>query len=181
MTIKRHPKARNLSADADGRLVITHDPEKYMKPICDLLEKNISLRKACDMVGGPSFSVVIKWTHTEKYRLMYDAARRIGYSFMADELLHIADTQQAVEVDEDTGEVKKRRFDQIDVAMTKHRIDTRKWMLAKMLPKIYGERIVSEHVGPDGGPLQIAALDLKGLSTEELSVLQKLLAKANGS
>lgn len=152
-----------------------------MKPICDLLEKNISLRKACEMVGGPSMAVVIKWTHIEKYRKLYDAARKIGYATMADELLAIADTKHEDEVDPETGEARPKKFDQIDVAMTKYRIDTRKWILAKMLPRIYGDRVVSEHVGPEGGPVQIAALDLKGLSSDELSVLHKLLAKANSN
>lgn len=155
-----------------------YDPEFYMPIICGHLEKSLSLQKTCKLVGGPSSSVVIKWvTRDEKWRTMYENARRIGYAHLADELVDIADNQVAVDVDAN-GNPVTRRFDQIDVMMTKHRIDTRKWMLAKMLPRVYGDRNITEHVGLNGGPMQIAALDFKGLSGEELSSLQSLLAKA---
>src|ERR1700757_750456 len=33
------------------------------------------------------------------------------------------------------------------------RVDTRKWMLAKALPKIYGDKLTAEVTGKDGAPL----------------------------
>jgi hypothetical protein len=35
-------------------------------------------------------------------------------------------------------------------------VDTRKWLLSKALPKVYGDKIA--HTGPDGGPLAITWL-----------------------
>jgi hypothetical protein len=40
------------------------------------------------------------------------------------------------------------------IARSKLRVDTRKWLLAKCLPKIYGDRVVNEVVGRDGGPIE---------------------------
>ena len=34
------------------------------------------------------------------------------------------------------------------------RIDARKWMLARALPKVYGDRLAAELTGKDGAPLQ---------------------------
>ncbi len=171
-------RLNNPNRNALGQTVQMYDPEFYMPLVCAHLERSASLKKACAEVGGPSTCVVIKWVNRDdKYRQMYEEARKIGYTHLADELLEIADTQVAEEVD-DEGNTVKRRFDQIDTQMTKFRIDTRKWILAKMLPKIYGDKVTTEHVGHNGGPMQIAAMDFKGLTTDELSVLQKLLAKA---
>ena len=50
-------------------------------------------------------------------------------------------------------------------------------MLSKMLPKIYGDKIQTEHVGKDGGPVQLAAVDLKNLSDEELNQLNETMKK----
>ena len=156
----------------------TVDPEVFLPKLCSELEKGLSLDKACQLFHpeGPSRAQVLVWVRDNpKFHRMYSQAREVGYHCWADQLVDIADTKH--EVDED-GDLMK--FDPIDVAMTKFRIDTRKWMLSKMLPKIYGDKLTNVHVGADGAPIQIAAMDLKGLSSEELASLQALMAKAHG-
>jgi hypothetical protein len=66
------------------------------------------------------------------------------------------------------------------IARNRLRVDTRKWMLAKMLPKVYGEKITQEVTGKDGGAIQVAAVNLKGLSDAELEQMKLLMAKAAG-
>jgi hypothetical protein len=66
------------------------------------------------------------------------------------------------------------------IAHKRVQIDTRKWMLSKMLPKVYGDKVTTEHSGVDGGPIAIAAVDLKNLSDEELENMQRLMMKASG-
>jgi hypothetical protein len=53
-------------------------------------------------------------------------------------------------------------------------------MLSKMLPKVYGDKVTQEHTGADGGPIAIAAVDLKNLSDEELENMNRLMMKASG-
>jgi len=65
------------------------------------------------------------------------------------------------------------------IAHKRVQIDTRKWMLSKMLPKIYGDKVLQEHTGADGGPIAIAAVDLKNLSDEELENMNRLMMKAS--
>jgi hypothetical protein len=70
----------------------------------------------------------------------YARARETGYHKMADDLLHIADDNSC-----DTRTVF-RDDEEIEVADTdviaraRLRVDTRKWLLSKALPKVYGEK-----------------------------------------
>jgi len=37
-------------------------------------------------------------------------------------------------------------------------VDTRKWLLSKMFPKKYGDKVSAEVSGPDGGPIREALI-----------------------
>lgn len=68
-------------------------------------------------------------------------AREAGCHALADEALSIADTPQlgVVRTVKPDGSVEERQED-----MTSHRklqIDTRKWLLSRWLPKVYGEKL----------------------------------------
>ena len=52
------------------------------------------------------------------------------------------------------------------------------WMLSKMLPKVYGEKVTQEVTGKDGAPLVLNAVNFKTLTDAELETMQKMLAKA---
>jgi hypothetical protein len=47
------------------------------------------------------------------------------------------------------------RTDYDVIARSKLRIDTRKWWLARVAPKFYGDRISHELTGKDGGPIEV--------------------------
>jgi hypothetical protein len=99
------------------------------RSVLDGLEAGKSLRAAAKEAGtsAPSF---IRWTGEDSdLAERYARAREIGYKLLADELVEISD--------EGSGDAQRDRL----------RVDTRKWMLAKMLPKIYGERIEHDHKG----------------------------------
>jgi hypothetical protein len=178
MSAPHHARPRKKPGEP-RKVQTTVDPEVFLPLLCVELKKGLSLDKALkafDPVTSPTRSTVLDWvTSNPKFHRMYSQAKEIGYYCWADEIVDIADTKHEVDSD---GELVK--FDPIDVAMTKFRIDTRKWMLSKMLPKIYGDKLTNVHVGADGAPIQIAAMDLKGLSSEELASLQALMAKAHG-
>ena len=69
--------------------------------------------------------------------------------------------QYAISVDERAVGMFEDMFDIADgvepdpseVSKAKLRIDTRKWALARMNPKKYGDKIQQEVTGADGGPL----------------------------
>lgn len=39
------------------------------------------------------------------------------------------------------------------------KVDTRKWLMSKLLSKVYGDRVSQEVTGADGGPIQYEAID----------------------
>lgn len=72
---------------------------------------------------------------------------------MFEDMLEIADDgTRDTYVDAEGNE----RTDQDVIARSRLRVDTRKWMLARMAPKKYGERITQEHTGDAFGSLLAA-------------------------
>ena len=45
-------------------------------------------------------------------------------------------------------------IDSVSVQHAKLKVDTRKWLMSKMKPKKYGDKIAQELTGADGGPIQ---------------------------
>lgn len=132
---------------------------KFRKVILERLEAGESLLKICETEGFPTDAAVRRWAveDVEGFASEYTRARSIGYEKLADEILRIADTP-IVGVKTKTNE--KGEIETTEADMIEHRrlqVDTRKWMLSKMLPKRFGDKVQQEVSGPDGGPVQIDA------------------------
>lgn len=114
--------------------------EELANLVCSLLETGATLKSICrenDVL--PAEATVRLWAKTHKdFAARYAEARDTGLTSMADELIDIADNRAI-------GDFPDRRL----------MVDTRKWYLAKLAPKRYSDRLLQEHSGPDGGPLQI--------------------------
>lgn len=107
--------------------------------VCILLEDGLSLRKAAEAVGE-SARTILNWTKANpEFLTQYTRAREIGYLQLADEILNISDEYQ-VEV-RHNGEDETIDLSATAVARNRLRVDTRKWMLSKMLPKLYGDKV----------------------------------------
>jgi len=106
--------------------------------ICSLLANGESLRKVCERPGMPSKTSVFRWLaeHSE-FRDQYAKATETRADAIFEEMFDIAD-----EVAEEAAAVSKARL----------RIDTRKWALARMNPKKYGDKVSQEidHKSSDG-------------------------------
>ena len=72
---------------------------------------------------------------------------------VADETLEIADEQPPSMVITE-GESVTVRLDSAFVAWQRNRIDTRKWLLSKLAPKKYGDKVQTELTGADGGAIE---------------------------
>jgi hypothetical protein len=71
-------------------------------------------------------------------------------------------------------------FYQGDFVLTEHPdLAARISAAEKLLDRVYGRpRQQVEHSGPDGGPVQVADVDLRALPAEDLEQLERILAKA---
>lgn len=161
------------------------------------LAKGRSLLNICTVDPGvPDTGTFLEWVEKDDpagIALRYAHARELGYRRMADEILELSDKKgEWVEVQDfdvdgrpllgaDGMPILKKVFMPLNsdvIAHTRLQIDTRKWLLSKMLPKVYGDKVQQEHTGKDGGPIQMAAVNFKNLSDEELDKMQQLLNKA---
>lgn len=95
--------------------------------ICSLLADGESLRKVCERQGMPNKATVFRWlAQHEDFRDQYAQATETRADAIFEEMFEIAD-----EVAEEAAAVGKARL----------RIDTRKWALARMNPKKYGDKV----------------------------------------
>ena len=142
-------------------------PTKYNKQVVDLICGRIaagqSMREVCRASDTPSMRVVFEWlakypSFAQQYALACDARTQ----YIAEELLDIADdgtndwtTRQNSEGED--YEVPNNEH----IQRSRLRVDTRKWLLSKLMPKVYGDKITNELTGPDGGPVEIKQVELR--------------------
>lgn len=119
---------RKLRAEAKAKKPSIPYTKALGERIAAQLEEGLSLSKICEAPGMPHKSTVNRWAHDDKHPFsrQYAPARARGYRIHADEIMDIADEETT---------------DPVQVARNRLRIDTRKWVLAKMMPKIYGDKI----------------------------------------
>jgi hypothetical protein len=135
--------------------------------ILERLADGDSLASICCDEEMPDERSVRRWARNHgDFGAKYAVARRLGYEKRADELLEIADDSSADWIDTGNGV-----FDSVHVNRARLMIDTRKWLLSKMLPKVYGD-----HVTVAGDPDQpihvVQQIDWALLSDEELEAIE---------
>jgi hypothetical protein len=135
--------------------------EEIAKAICERLADGESLRKVCSTEGMPAATTVLLWADTNKeFAEQYATARRTGYLRLADEIIDIADNGKN---DTYYDENDQQRVNQDVIARSRLRVDTRKWLLSKMLPKVYGDKL--ELAGDPERPL--------------IATIERVLVRAN--
>ena len=112
----------------------------------------------CDEEGMPAQSSVFKGLieHAD-FAKKYVHARTAQADVLFDEMLHIADTP-VVGLKTIT---KATGVETVEGGMIEHRrfqIDARKWIIARMAPKKYGDKQALEHSGPDGATMEVATV-----------------------
>jgi hypothetical protein len=118
--------------------------------ICNGIAAGQSLRKICQAEEMPAPSTVCGWVLDDRngFSEQYDKSRRLQAQLLADELFDIADdsTNDYMLKQSKSGEEYEAVNPEV-IGRSRLRIDTRKWYLSKVLPKIYGDRITTEHTG----------------------------------
>jgi hypothetical protein len=115
--------------------------------ICEGIAEGKSLRSLCDAEDMPNKATVFRWLADEErkpFRDQYARARETQADALFDEILQIADDGANDSYKDDEGRVK---VDQDVIARSRLRVDARKWMAGKLRPKVYGDKIQTEHSG----------------------------------
>lgn len=110
-----------------------------------------TLRSICRDAAMPSRETVFRWIRSDtEFRDQYAEAREIGLDSMFDEALEIADDRSQDTIVDDEG---RERLDTEWMQRSRLRIDTRKWYLARAMPKKYGEKVEQTLVGDPDRPV----------------------------
>lgn len=128
--------------------------------ICARLMEGESLRQISLDDGMPSQGTVMRWLAGNlSFQEQYARAREAQAEYYATEIVDISDNG-------------------LDAVRDRLRVDARKWVAAKLLPKKYGDKLLQELSGPNGGPIQTESrVDLSGLTAEQLEALASIGAK----
>lgn len=128
----------NFEAMAGGR------PSKYTEELVDEFCRRIatserSYAKICkeddDM---PSHNTINRWLNeNESFREKYARAKQEQHDYMAEQILAIADDGTNDTIITEKGEVENREW----VNRSRLRVDARKWLLSKLAPKKYGDKL----------------------------------------
>src|SRR3954451_5980053 len=121
------------SPEGNGRRPSTPYTRELMDEICRRLTEGESLLKICRSPGMPTEGGVRLWVREDRdgCRTRYTEARAVGYERLADELLEISDDTKHDWMQRDGQRVPDHDL----VARSRLRVDTRKWLLSKILPK----------------------------------------------
>ena len=128
--------------------------------ICQRLSDGESLRTICKTEEMPVLSTVMKWLSEEDkqyFSEQYAKAREMWADNVFDELFEIADDGTNDYIEANDPDNPGYRANGELVARSRLRVDTRKWALARMSPKKYGDRQAVDHTnkGDKFEPTQI--------------------------
>ena len=146
-------------------------PHGYTKKIGDeilfRMSEGESLRKICKDDHMPNRSSVHKWVidggkhdaskDLKSFSNQYPQAQMMQAFHMVDEMEEIADDDERdwEAVKDSDGNVIGVKVDGEHVQRSKLRIDTRKWMAAKMLPKVFGDKTAIVGGSQDDEPVKV--------------------------
>lgn len=119
--------------------------------LCAKLAEGKSLRIICDHDDSmPDKATVFRWLRTNaQFCDQYAKAKEEGMEAIADEMMDIADDGLNDWMEVEKNGKKMVVLDREHVDRSKLRIDTRKWILAKIKPKKYGDKIDMTTNGKD--------------------------------
>ena len=104
------------------------------REICDMITGGFSLKHIASMEGMPSLSCILSWlVKHEEFYVMYYTARQLQMEILVEEMLAIAD--------DETKDKDEEGWNSVKVARDRLKVDTRKWIAAKLASKIYGDRV----------------------------------------
>ena len=118
------------------------------KEICRRIAEGQSLRSICRDKDMPDKSSVLRAVgKDERFRELYAAAREIQAEGYADEIIEIADESRIGKKSKKLadGNIEVTTGDMVE--RSKLQVDARKWLLSKLLPKKYGDRVEVETPG----------------------------------
>lgn len=132
--------------------------------ICDRIIAGQTIREICRDPKMPDESTLYRWLPKhEAFREQYARAKELQMERYAEEIIEISDdgTNDWMERrsfggggrSDAAGEPEETVPNHEHIARSKLRVDARKWLMSKLAPKKYGDKITQEVTGAEGAPL----------------------------
>jgi hypothetical protein len=116
--------------------------------ICAQLSEGKSLRTICKAESMPCITTVFGWMRKHpEFLKQYTRAKEESADVLAEEMLDIADDGSNDWMEFHEKENVGYRLNGEHVNRSRLRVDTRKWIAAKLKPKKYGEKLDIAHSG----------------------------------
>lgn len=144
-------------------------PSKFTNALAEQILFRISngeaARAICRDEGMPHWSTLCRWkAKNAAFRDQYVACKAECLEAWADDIDQIAGdesrdyTMRITESLDKEGNVTRRIEEKVsdNTAVNRDRlkVDTKKWIMSKLAPKVYGDLTKHEHTGIDGGPIK---------------------------
>lgn len=168
--------------------------QELVAAVCQRMCEGESLSQVCRDAAMPTRSLFLKWVKLDTkeghspspypgLRDLYAHARKELLLFWADEQVEIADNGSNDWQDREFGQGRiERIIDNEAVQRSRLRVDTRKWLLAKLMPRVYGDKLDLTHANPDGTNLGLlAAVMVKTIDPHEASETYAQLVGSNNT
>lgn len=126
--------------------------DEIAEEILNRVAEGEGLKTICADPGMPTSAAVRKWIREDRgadengangYGSRYARAREVGCDSIAEEIIEISDAPILHNGEPDNAMVQHARL----------RADNRRWLLSKIVPKKYGDKVMTEVTGADGGQL----------------------------
>jgi len=123
----------------------TKEIDNIFNYVCDEIEKGRALRNVLKDNDMPSTSTFYQWLDNNKDKAkQYARATEVRADIIFDDILSIADENANDTYVNDNGiEVVNNDV----IQRSRLRIDARKWVLSKLNPKKFGDKVQTEHSG----------------------------------
>lgn len=152
--------------------------QKMADEICKRITEGLSLRKVCLAPDMPSIGTVCRWLSEgdkKSFQEQYARACEIRTDVMAEELMDLHEKAWVpVEIEGVPLVIDGKpvmTINQSSAAAVRLEADNKKWLMAKMKPKKYGDKVDLNHGGQVDNPVralyeQLSGTPLKPKSSE---------------
>jgi len=147
------------------------DREKVMVVVCNAIascSKSITTILAEGHNGSklPDYATIARWLNEKDEDGqnplcdLYARAKEAQAEYMAEELAELHNKAWVPVIDPDTGQPMVfdgkpvMTVDKASAALVRLEADNKKWLMAKLKPRRFGDKVTQEHSGPNGGPIQ---------------------------
>jgi hypothetical protein len=146
-------------------------PSKYSielaHEICKVIASSSeSLQRMCnERDHWPDRPTIFTWLNKhEEFRNMYTKAKQDQVSAYVDDIVEISDHAASDTILDSKGnEIENREW----VNRSRLRVDTRKWLASKLVPRLYGDRIITKDEDVDKDNTSVVEIPANGRAVKE--------------